>query len=60
MTIEEINRNKPDGATHYMDDDHGFDYVKINSDKWMNVWFSRWSCWLPVGYILLNDRFKPL
>lgn len=40
MTIEEIKRYKPDGATHYMDDDHGFDYVRINSDKWMDVWFS--------------------
>lgn len=60
MTEQEIRDNAPIGATHYMDDDSGFDYVRINEDRYMDVWFSRFNTWLPVGYVLLNDRFKPL
>lgn len=60
MNIEEVRKNAPEGATHYMDDDKGFDYVRINEDRLMDVWFSRFNTWLPVGYIILNKRFKPL
>ena len=60
MTEQEIKDSKPSGATHYMDDEKGFDYVRIDEDRYMDVWFSRFSTWLPVGYVALNDRFKPL
>lgn len=60
MTLEEIKAQAPEGATHYIDDEKGFDYVRINSERWMDIWFSRFSCWLPFSYVALNDRFKPL
>lgn len=60
MTPQQIKDNAPPTATHYMDDDNGFDYVRIDNDRYMDVWFSRFSTWLPVGYVALNDRFKPL
>ena len=59
LTPQQIKDNAPEGATHYMDDEKGFDYVRINKG-YMDVWFSRFSTWLPVGYVVLNDRFKPL
>ena len=47
MTIEEIRKNAPDGATHYLDDDKGFDYVRIDdSELWLDVWNNRFNCWL--------------
>lgn len=60
MTKQEIIDNAPSGSTHYMDDEQGFDYVKINGDRFMEVWFARFNTWLPVSYVILNDRFKPL
>ena len=61
MAIEEIRKNAPDGATHYLDDDKGFDYVRIDdSELWLDVWNNRFNCWLPVGYIAKSSRYKPL
>ena len=61
MTIDEIRKNAPVGATHYMDDDKGFDYVRIDlEERWLDVWNSRFNCWLPIGYIALSSKYKPL
>lgn len=60
MTIEEIRKNAPKGATHYMDDDLGFDYVMISSDRFLGIWCSRFLCWLPYGYIAMSEKYKPL
>lgn len=61
MKIEEIRNNAPEGATHYMDDEKGFDYVRIDLEKrWLDIWNSRFNCWLPIGYIALSSRYKPL
>ena len=59
--IEEIKKNAPKEATHYMDDEKGFDYVRINEDRYLDIWCSRFSAWLPVGYVAMGGtRFKPL
>ena len=59
--IEEIKKNAPDGATHYMDDEKGFDYARINlEERWLDIWNSRFNCWLPIGYIAMSSRYKPL
>ena len=62
VDIREIKNNAPKGATHYMDDDKGFDYARINTAEcWLDIWCSRYSCWLPIGYIAFNEsRYKPL
>lgn len=52
MTQDEIKKNAPDGATHYIDDEKGFDYLRIDLDElWLDVWNPRFNCWLPIGYI---------
>ena len=59
--MNDIKKNAPNGATHYLDDDKGFDYVRIDmKERWLDIWNSRFSCWLPIGYIALSDRYKPL
>ena len=61
MNIEEISKNAPEGATHYLDDDKGFDYVRIDdSELWLDVWNNSFNCWLPIGYIAKSSRYKPL
>jgi len=61
MTIDEIRKSAPVGATHYMDDDKGFDYVRIDlEERWLDIWNSRFNCWLPIGYIALSSKYKPL
>ena len=61
MTIDEIRKNAPVGATHYIDDDKGFDYVRIDlEERWLDIWNSRFNCWLPIGYIALSSKYKPL
>lgn len=61
MTKDEIKRNAPSGATHYLDDEKGFDYVRIdNQEMWLDVWNARFNCWLPVGYIAKSKRYIPL
>lgn len=60
MNIEEIKKNAPDGATHYMDDEKGFDYIQIEDDFFVAIWCSRFECWLPIGYVELSKNYKPL
>lgn len=61
MNIEEIKKNAPDNTTHYLDDEKGFDYVRIDSQEmWLDIWSARFNCWLPVGYIAKSKRYKPL
>ena len=59
--IEQIKKSAPKGATHYMDDEKGFDYARINlEERWLDIWNSRFNCWLPIGYIAMSSRYKPL
>ncbi len=60
MTEQEIKDGAPNGATHYMDDEKGFDYVIIDEETFLSIWCSRFSCWLPYGYVALGKRFKKL
>jgi len=61
MTIEEIRKNAPIGATHYLDDEKGFDYVRVDMNElWIDIWNARFSCFLPIGYIAKSSRYKPL
>ena len=61
MTIEEIRKNAPVGATHYIDDEKGFDYLRIDLDElWLDIWNPRFNCWLPIGYIAKSKIYKPL
>mgnify|MGYP003611192951 FL=1 len=61
MTIEEIRKNAPKGATHYLDGEKGFDYVRIDMNElWIDIWNARFSCFLPIGYIAKSSRYKPL
>lgn len=61
MTIEEIRKNRPIGATHYLDDDKGFDYVRIDpKGQLLDIWCPRYSCWLQIGYFAITDKYKPL
>ncbi|WP_034583188.1 hypothetical protein [Acinetobacter sp. HR7] len=60
MTLEEIRKNAPEGATHYADDNKGFDYLLIGDDRSLAVWNDRFMTWLPVGYVKSNHKYKPL
>ena len=61
MSFEEIRKNAPIGATHYADDEKGFDYFRIDLDElWLDVWNPRFNCWLPIGYIAKSKTYKPL
>ncbi len=59
MNIEEIKKNKPNGATHYADDQLGFDYVLINKHGKLYIWNARYSEWLPV-FSTPCHKLKPL
>lgn len=59
MTIEEIRKGAPSGATHYADDNLGFDYVLINEHGKVYVWSPRYSEWLPV-FSTPDHKLKPL
>ena len=37
MTEQQIKDNAPSGATHYLDDEKGFDYVRMNIYKF--IWY---------------------
>lgn len=61
MNIEQIRKEAPKGATHYIDDEKGFDYCRIDlEERWLDIWNSRYKCWLPIGYFALGDKYKPL
>ena len=54
MNIDEIRANKPDGATHYIDE-YGFCYCKYDNG-WMALEYGEWiycsDFWI--------DKIKPL
>ena len=60
MTKDEIKGNAPKGATHYMDDDKGFDYLMIGDGRFLSIWCSRFSCWMSYSYIAMSEKYKPL
>ena len=59
MTEQEIRGNAPLGATHYADDQLGFDYVLINEHGKLYIWNARYSEWLPV-FSTPCHKLKPL
>ena len=59
MTEQEIRDNAPNGATHYADDQLGFDYVLINEHGKLYIWNARYSEWLPV-FSTPCHKLKPL
>ena len=59
MTIDEIRKNAPVGATHYADDRFGFDYVRINEHGKLYIFSARYSEWLPV-FSTQCHNIKPL
>lgn len=42
MTIEEIRKNAPAGATHYIDDIDGLSYFKFQSFEWVYYDSGNW------------------
>lgn len=59
MTPQQIKANAPQGATHYADDEFGFDYVLINEHGKLYIWNARYSEWLPV-FSTPCHKLKPL
>lgn len=55
MTIEEIRKNAPDGATHY-DDYGGYYKVSFFTYKWMGEWSCDWHILMHEPYF----KLKPL
>ena len=54
-------KNIPEGATHFIDDEDGFDYLRIDMEEmWMDVWNARFNCWLTIGYIAKSNKYKEL
>ena len=59
MNIDDIRKQAPQGATHYADDEFGFDYVLINEHGKLYIWNARYSEWLPV-FSTPDHKLKPL
>ncbi|MEG0197803.1 MAG: hypothetical protein RR676_11475 [Acinetobacter sp.] len=58
MTIEEIRKNAPDGATHY----DGMDYWREFQEKWF-IWIPTAKQWRKIfNYKKFHEQFpiKPL
>lgn len=60
MTIEEIRKNAPEGATHYIDDDGFFDYYKIENDEMYGFNNRNWIKLFPYVLNFHKSRIKPL
>lgn len=55
------HNNIPEGATHYIDDNKGFDYIRLDlKESWLDVWNSKFNCWLPIGYIGKSQSYTPI
>lgn len=59
MTPQQIKDNAPQGATHYVDDSFGFDYVLINEHGKLYIWCARYFEWFPV-FSTPYHKLKPL
>lgn len=59
MNIEEIRKNKPDGATGYFE--HTKNYLKNKNGTWY-VWYkSKWMLVKQMTYLYsIKDSIKPL
>ena len=59
--IEEIKKNAPQGATHYIDDEYGITYMMYDSPIWL-TWSNNNGLWM--HYIQPDEHeqsfFKPL
>lgn len=58
MTLDEIRKKKPDGATHH----DGMDYWKFKDGMWF-IWFSSNNTWNHIiDYVIFHKEFgiKPL
>lgn len=59
IALDQIRKQAPEGATHYADDNLGFDYILINKHGKVYVWSARYSEWLPV-FSTPDHKLKPL
>ena len=66
MTIEEIRKNKPDGATHYNNEpDYSAVCYWMVVDGWVESWSDDDKCWLTYKNVKSYNDFmlseiKPL
>ena len=61
MTKDEIKQNAPSLATHYIDDEKGFDYFFICKYGDVYIWNSRFNVFILVGAKSANsDKYIAL
>lgn len=56
MTLDEIRKNKPDGATHINQSDYYFRNIKGTSCEMYDPYNQRWF----DTYVSVFDVFKPI
>lgn len=59
MTIEEIKKNAPQGATHYRPDWSGDPVYYMYKNNSMFLWMDE-DCWQPSRLTIKNALLKPL
>lgn len=59
MIIEEIRKNKPEGATHYNPNAKSAIYYKIVNGAY-KVYHKKHNMWYGSGYYLGDNNIKPL
>lgn len=59
MTLEEIKRNKPDGATHYNPNGKSAIYYKVRNGAYA-FYCAKHDLWYGSSYFLDDDNIKPL
>lgn len=61
MTLDEIRKNKPDGATHYKLWKWGdVDYIKVHKENIYDAWYNKTWVPLPYAYFSYPLSIKPL
>lgn len=56
MTIKEIRKNKPEGATHYNQSEYYFKNINGNTCEMWNPYVCKWF----KTYVSVFDILKPL
>lgn len=56
MTIEEIRKNAPEGATHYRNKE----FVKHECGNWYIFYKGNWNKIHPIVFSEFKDEIKPL